>query len=168
MVGRINYFKYRPGMGCSLLFLTACMIAGLFILVLGLPVLSNHPWIIFVGGFIWLGYLTFQGYTAISNRHNPKRFIIGPTAKGIDWIHATPLEKTEYVTRACREMARQDGRNLNLTKIVMGMDEYFCEPNNLSMGVSFAFGKAFASVNLLGNYDNADPRPDVTLPRSSV
>ncbi len=154
MVGRINHFKHREGMGCAILAVYVVGIAGLLALAMMLPILVNNPWIIFVGGFIWLGYYIFQGYTAISHRHNTKRFMIGPTAKGIEWIHATPLEKTEYVTRACREMARLDGRNADPTKVIMGMDEYFREPSNLSMGVSFAFGMAFASVNLLGDYDS--------------
>lgn len=154
IVGRINHFKHREGMGCAILVVYVVGFAGLLALAMMLPILVNHPWFIFVGGFIWLGYHIFQGYTANSQRRNTSRFTIGPTAKGFEWIHATLLEKTEYVTRSCREMARQDGGNADPTKVIMGMDEYFRQPSNLSMGVSFAFGMAFASVNLLCNYDS--------------
>lgn len=130
------------------------MIVGFPVLIVALPFLSNHPSIIFVGGFIWLGYYIFRGYAENSNRHNTKLFMIGPTAKGFYWVNAAPLEKKEYVTRACGAMARNEGRNADPAKVIMGMDEYFREPSNLSMGVSFAFGMAFASVNLLGDYDS--------------
>lgn len=150
MVGRINHFKHRPGMGCSLLFLAACMIGGFFALVVSLPVLTKHPWIIVVAGISWLGFQIFNGFreSSISSSLN------SPYAGAAEWNRAKPREKMEFILRRNKETKSvfPDDVFPDPAMVLACIDSYFLDPSKQEDSISFAMGFASATLRNQANH----------------
>lgn len=135
-------------MGLSLLFLAACMISGFVVLIDALPVLTNHPWIIFVAGFIWLGFQIYNGFREASIRSSFNAGLNSPYARGAAWKMATQREKMEFILRRNNEIKSvfPDDVFPDPSMVLACIDSYFIDPSKQEDSISFAMGFASATI----------------------
>ena len=124
------------------------MIAGFFALVVSLPALIKHPWIIVVAAIGWLGFQIFNGFRESSIRASFNTGLNSSDAGRAEWVKATQKEKLEYILQRNKHTKSifPDDVLPDPDKVIAEIDKYFAEPSPPLDSIAFAMGSASAKI----------------------